>query len=233
MTVFMPMTVSASMIANYPFDLRADFATVGQTAWSYNVLVTHPTVNARSVPELVALLKARPGKFSYASGSVGTPAHVIAELFKVQTGTFAIHVPYNQFGQAISDLVGGQHQFMFVAIPPVVQFIEQGRLRALAVTGPQRVQSLPQIATMAELGYKDLVVRDWQGFAVKSGTPRDIISRLNASVGVALSDGEVNLALAKLGVDPAGGPPEQFAELIGNELMRWAELVKRQGLKLP
>ena len=122
---------------------------------------------------------------------------------------------------------------MFVAISPVVHFIEQGRLRALAVTGPQRVQSLPQIATMAELGYKDLVVRDWQGFAVKSGTPRDIISRLNASVGVALSDGEVNLALAKLGVDPAGGPPEQFAELIGNELMRWAELVKRQGLKLP
>jgi tripartite-type tricarboxylate transporter receptor subunit TctC len=231
MTVFMPMSVAPSMIAKVPFDLRKDFAPVGQTAWSYNVLVTHPSVPARTAAELIALLKAQPGKLSYATGGLGTPAHMTGELFKVETKTFATHVPYNQFGQAISDLVGGTHQFMFAASAPVVPFIEQGRLRALAVTGPQRIAVLPQVPTLLELGFKDLVIRDWQGLMVKAGTPSDIIARLNVAIAVALADNDVKQALAKLGVDPAGGPPDQLGALINSEMIRWAEVVKRQGLK--
>jgi len=231
MTVFMPMSVAPFMIAKVPFDLRKDFAPVGQTAWSYNVLVTHPSVPVRTTAELIALLKSQPGKLSYATGGLGTPAHMTGELFKIETKTFATHVPYNQFGQAISDLVGGTHQFMFAASAPVVPFIEQGRLRALAVTGPQRIAVLPQVPTLLELGFKDLVIRDWQGLMVKAGTPPDIIARLNAAIAVALADNDVKQALAKLGVDPAGGTPEQLGALINSEMTRWAEVVKRQGLK--
>jgi tripartite-type tricarboxylate transporter receptor subunit TctC len=232
MTVFMPMSVAPSILTKPPpFDLRKDFAPVGQTAWSYNVLVVHPTVSARTAAELIALLKAQPGKLSYATGGLGTPAHMTGELFKIETKAYAVHVPYNQFGQAISDLIGGTHQFMFAASAPVLPFIEQGRLRALAVTGSKRMAALPQVPTLLELGFKDLVVRDWQGLMVRAGTPPDIIARLNASIGVALADPAVQQALSKLGVDPAGGTPAQLGALVDSEITRWSKVVKLQGLK--
>lgn len=232
MTVFMPMTVAPSLIARMPFDLQKDFVPVGQMVWSYNVLVTHPSVPAKSMAELVQLLKAQPGKMSYATGGIGTPAHMTGELFKIETKTFAIHVPYNQFGQAISDLIGGTHQFMFAASAPVLPFIQQGRLNALAVTGAQRMPVLPNVPTLAELGYKDMVVRDWQGLMVKAGTPPEIVTKLNAAIAVALADPEVKQSLAKLGVDPAGGSAAQLGALVSEESSRWAGVVKKQGLKI-
>ena len=231
MTLFMPITVAPAIQDKMPYDLRRDFAPVAQTAWSYNVLVTHPSVPANSVSELISLLKANPGKFSYATGGLGTPAHISGELFKMQNKVFALHVPYNQFGQALTDLVGGSHQFMFAATAPVLQFIAQGRLKPLAVTSPQRIASMPQVPTMVELGYKDMVVRDWQGFAAKTGTPPEIIARLNKSVAVAMADPDVIKTLAAIGVDPATGSPGDFAALINSELSRWATVAKAQGLK--
>ncbi len=231
MTVFMPMAVAPSMLAKVPFDLQKDFAPVGQMVWSYNVLVAHPSVPAKTTADLVKLLKAQPGKLSYATGGLGTPAHMTGELFKIQTKTFAVHVPYNQFGQAISDLIGGTHQFMFGASAPVLPFIQQGRLNALAVTGAQRMSVLPDVPTLAELGYKDMVVRDWQGLMVKAGTPVEIIAKLNAAIAVALADPEVKQSLAKLGVDPAVGTSSQLGALVASETSRWATVVKTQGLK--
>jgi tripartite-type tricarboxylate transporter receptor subunit TctC len=231
MTVFMPMAVAPAMLAKVPFDLQKDFAPVGQMVWSYNVLVSHPSVPAKSAADLVSLLKAQPGKMSYATGGLGTPAHMTGELFKIQTKTFAVHVPYNQFGQAISDLVGGTHQFMFAASAPVLPFIQQGRLNALAVTGAQRMPVLPDVPTLAELGYKDMVVRDWQGLMVKAGTAPEIVAKLNSAIAVALADPEVKLSLARLGVDPAGGSAAQLGALVAAESNRWASVVKTQGLK--
>lgn len=232
LTIMMPMSVGQSIYPNLPFDLRRDFEPVGQTAFSYNVLVVHPSVPAHSVKDLAALLKAQPGKLNFSSGGTGTPAHISGELFKQQSGTDALHVPYNQYPQAIGDLLSGQNQFMFTATPPVMGHIAGGKLRALAVTGPNRIGALKDVPTMIEAGYPDFVVRDWQGLVVKTGAPRGVITRVNAAIATALASHEVTQTFAKLGADPAPGSPESFAKLIGAEVERWGRLARAAGIKL-
>ncbi len=232
LTIMMPMSVGQSIYANVPFDLRKDFEPVGQTAFSYNVLVVHPSVPAHSVKDLAALLQAQSGKLNFSSGGPGTPAHISGELFKQQTGTDALHVPYNQFPQAIGDLLSGQNQFMFAATPPVMGHIASGKLRALAVTGPNRISALKDLPTMIEAGYPDFVVREWQGFVVKAGAPRDVITKVNAAIATALATDEVKQMFVKLGADPAAGSPETFAALIGSEIDRWGKLAKSANIKV-
>ena len=232
LTMMMPMSVGQAIYANVPFDLRRDFEPIGQTAFSYNVLVVHPSVPASSVKDLVALIKSQPGKLSFSSGGPGTPAHVAGELFKQQTGTDSLHVPYHQFPQAIADLLSGQNQFMFVATPPVVGHIGSGRLRALAVTGPDRITVLKDLPTMVEAGYPDFVVRDWQGFVVKTGAPKEVVAKVNAAIATALMTDELKQAFAKIGADPAAGSPEAFGKLIGSEVERWATLAKAANIKV-
>lgn len=230
--IFMPMSVAPSLMATVPYDLRKDFVPIGQMVWSYNALVTHPSVPARSVKELVGLLSARPGTMTYSSGGIGTPAHLAGELFKIETQTSAIGVTYNQFGQAVTDLVGGTHQFMIGATVALLPFVTEGRLRALAVTSPTRLPSLPDVPTFLELGYKDLVIRDWQGLAVRAGTAPEIRDRLRAALANALADAEVVKGMAQVGAVPAGGTAAEFGKLIGDETARWADVVKRQNIKL-
>lgn len=231
LTLMMPMSVGQSIYPNVPFDLGRDFEPVGQTAFSYNVLVLNPAVPAHSVTELAALLQAQPGKLNFSSGGVGTPAHISGELFKLVTRTDALHVPYNQFPQAIADLLGGQNQFMFAATPPVMGHIASGKLRALAVTGPNRIAALKDVPTMVESGYPDFVVREWQGFAVKTGAPREAISKVHAAIETALASSEVRQLFAKLGADPAAGSPEAFANLIRTEIERWGRLAKTANIR--
>lgn len=230
MTLHMPMTVAQSIYANVPFDLRKDFQPIGQMAWSYNVLVVHPSVAAHDVKELQRLLAAQPGKLSFSSGGPGTPAHISGELFKLVTGTDALHVPYNQFPQAIADLIGGQNQFMFAAVAPMVPHIKAGRLRALAVTGPKRVPALPNVPTMAEAGYPDFVVRDWLGLVAKTGTPPEVIAALNAALQKALASEQVRTAFAKLGADAAPGTAQAFGIFVGDEIARWGKVSKQAHL---
>jgi tripartite-type tricarboxylate transporter receptor subunit TctC len=232
LTVMMPMSVGQSVYPNVPFDLSRDFEPVGQTAFSCNVLVVHPSVPAHSVNDLVALLKAQPGRLNYSSGGIGTPAHVSGDLFKQQTGTDALHVPYNQFPQAIGDLLGGQNQFMFAATAPVVGHIASGKLRALAVTSPSRIDALKDVPTMIESGYPDFVVRDWQGFAARSGTPREIVARVNAAIATAVATDKVRHMFTKLGADPAAGSPEAFATLISAEIERWGKVARSAHIKV-
>jgi tripartite-type tricarboxylate transporter receptor subunit TctC len=232
MTTYMPMSVAQTIYARVPFDLRKDFVSLGQTVWSYNVLVVHPALQVQSPRELVDLLKMQPGKLSFPSGGPGTPAHIAGELFKLQTDTQALHVPYNQFPQAIADLLGGQHQFMFAATPPLIPHIAAGKLRALAVTGPRRIPALKEVPTMIEAGFPDFVVRDWQGIVARAGTPDAVVHKINRAIREAMQAAEVRALLAKLGADAAPGTPEEFAQLIALEIERWAKVAKAAGIRV-
>jgi len=232
MTLHMPMSVAQNIYAGVPFDLRRDFTPIGQVAFSYNVLVVHPSVAARTPQELASLLAAQPGKYSFSSGGPGTPAHIAGALFLLQTHTDALHVPYNQFPQAIADLIAGQNQLMFAAIPPTLGHIRAGKLRALAVTGPDRVGTLKDIPTMVESGYADFVVRDWLGLVARAGTPEPVLATLNGALQKALASQPVQEAFAKLGADAAPGTPQKFEQLIDAEIDRWGRVAREAHIQV-
>src|SRR5262245_63247120 len=163
----LPVTSAPALLAKMPYDLDADFAPLIKVSTSYNVLVVNPSVQAMSVADLVALLKSQPDKLNFSSGGFGTPAHLIGEMFKIQTGARAVHVPYQHFPQAIADLLNGTNHYQFITTLPVVELIAAGKLRALALTGPKRIAALKDVPTVVEQGFPDLVGEDWVGFAVK------------------------------------------------------------------
>ncbi len=228
-----PVAAAPAFLPNMPFRLDADFAPVVKVSVSYNVLVVNPAVPARSVAEFVALLKREPDKWNYLSGGFGTPAHLVGELFKLQTGIRATHVPYQQFPQAIGDLLAGGNHYMFITMLPVVDLIKSGKLRALAVTGPERVPALPDVPSIAEAGYPALVTEDWVGLAVKAGTPATAVAQLNAAVNKALAKPSVRDAFAKLGAKPAGGSADEYGAFVKSQLAYWAKIVKDSGIKMP
>jgi tripartite-type tricarboxylate transporter receptor subunit TctC len=198
-----PSVAAPALVPNISYRLDTDFEPVIKASVSYNVLVVNPSVPAKSVTELVELLKSQPDKLTFSSGGFGTPAHLIGEQFQLQTGVRAQHVPYQQLPQSIGDLLNGTNQYMFVTILPVVDLIKTGKLRALAVTAPKRVPVLSDIPTIVEAGFPTLVVEDWTGFAVKRGTPKDVVVQLNAAINKAIAKPSVRDALAKLGAEPA------------------------------
>ncbi len=228
----MPVTAAPAFLPKMPFQLETDFAPVIKISTSYNVLVVNPSVPAKSVSDLVKLVKSQPDKLNFSSGGFGTPAHLIGEMFKLETETRATHVPYNKFPQAIGDLLRGTNQFMFITTLPVVDLITSGKLRALAVTGPKRIAALADVPTIVEQGFPNLVVEDWVGFAVKSGTPKEAIDRLNAAINKALSKPKVREALARVGAEPAGGTPTAYGDLLKAHVAHWAKVVKDSGIKL-
>jgi tripartite-type tricarboxylate transporter receptor subunit TctC len=228
-----PVSAAPALLPNIPFRLDADFAPVIKVSTSYNVLVVNPSVPAKSVAELVAFLKSQPDKHNFSSGGFGTPAHLIGEMFKLQTGVRAAHVPYQQFPQAIADLLNGTNQYMFVTTLPVVDLVATGKLRALAVTGPKRVAALKDVPTIVEQGFPDLAVEDWIGLTVKAGTPDEIVLKLNQAINGVLARPKVREALAKLGAEPAGGSPSEFGRLLNTQIAHWGRVVKEAGIKMP
>jgi len=231
LTLYMGMAITPSIFRHVTFDLRRDFAPVGQTLFSYNVLVTNPKLPARNVNELMALVQSRPGHYNFASGGIGSPAHLAGELFAQKAGTRLTHVPYLTFPQAIGDLLGGQVEMMFAATAPVIGHIESGKLRALAVTGTRRVAALRNVPTLAEAGLPDFSLRDWQGILVKAGTPPEVIERLNAAIRKALASDEVRQSFAQLGADPAPGSPAEFATLIAQDVDNLGRLAKSANIR--
>jgi tripartite-type tricarboxylate transporter receptor subunit TctC len=223
---------AAPALMSMPFHLSADFSPVIKTAVSCSVLVVSPSVPARSVTEFIALLKAHPDEMTFSSGVFGTPAHLIGELFKLEAGVRARHVPYVQLSQAIADLLNGTNQYQFITVMPVIDLINSGKLHALAVTSSKRVPAVKDVPTIVEEGLPALVEEDWNGLAVKRGTPPDVIARLNQAVNTALARPSLRDALSKLGSEPAGGTPVEFDDLVKSQLAYWGKVVKDSRIKI-
>lgn len=216
--------------AKLPFDPIRDFAPVIMIANQPNVLVVHPSVPAKNVSELVALAKAQPGKLNYASSGLGTSNHMAAEMFIVKTGVKIVQVPYKGGAPAVNDLLGGQVEMMFETAPTVIQHIKSGKLRGLAVTTTQRSGMLPDVPTMDEAGVTGFDFRGWIGLVAPAGTLTEIVQKLNAEVQKALG-GDLRRRLQEVGLDVAGGTPEQFATFLRDDIAKYETLVKASGMQ--
>ena len=194
-----------------------------------NILVVHPSVNAKTVKELTALAKSQPGKLNVASSGNGTSIHLSAELYKLMAGVDIVHVPYKGSSPAVADLLGGQVQMMFDNLPVSLPHVKAGKLRALAVTSLTRSAALPDVPTMDEEGYKGFDATSWFGLLAPAGTPKDIIAKVNSASVKAIAAPEMRERLAAQGADPVGNTPEQFAAFIQAEVVKWAKVVKDSG----
>jgi tripartite-type tricarboxylate transporter receptor subunit TctC len=225
-------SAAPALLRNISFRLDTDFTPVIKLMTAHHLLVVTPSVPARSMAELVALLKGQPDKFTFSSGGFGTPAHLTGELFKLQTGVRVVHVPYRGLSQAIPDLLNGTNHYQFITPLPVLDLIATGKLRALAVTAPKRMPALKDVPTVVEEGFPDLTIQDWVGFVVKSGTPDAIVTRLNEATNKALAKPNVREALAKMAAEPAGGSPAEFGVHIKSQIALWSKVVKDSGIKI-
>jgi tripartite-type tricarboxylate transporter receptor subunit TctC len=233
LTMSLPITVTPSLLPKAGIRPDADFDPVIKISRSYTVLVTTPSMPVKSLSELVDLLKAKPGKFNFSSAGFGTPSHLIGEMFALQAGIRATHVPYQQFPQAIADLISGNVQYMFVTTLPVIDLIATGKLRALAVTAPTRIAALRDVPSVIEAGFPDLVTADWIGFAAKRGTPAEITSQLNTAINRVLAESKVRDSLEKIGAVPVGGTAAEFGREIRADISRWEKIIKDADIKLP
>jgi tripartite-type tricarboxylate transporter receptor subunit TctC len=215
---------------NLSYNPVRDFAPVSLVATSSFILAVNPGVAAKSVQELIALAKASPGKLNYASAGTGSSLHMAAELFKYATGTDMLHVPYKGTGPAMTDLIGGRVQLIFSTMPPALPHIKAGRLRALGVTTAKRAAAAPEVPTIAESGVKGFNVANWQGILVPIKTPGAIVRKLNRDVLATLKLPGMSEALAKQGLESAGGTPEEFGALIKAEIAKYTQVVKAAGI---
>jgi tripartite-type tricarboxylate transporter receptor subunit TctC len=230
--IALPNTAFPALHPNIGFRLDADFAPVIKLTSAHHVLVVNPTVPAKSLPELVALLKRQSDKLTFSSGGFGTPAHLTGELFKLQTGVRVAHVPYQSAAHMIADLINGTNHYQFITPLPVLDLIAAGKLRALAVTGLKRMPALKDVPTVVEAGFPELVIQDWVGLVVKAGTPDAIVTRLNEAINKALAKPAVREAFAKIAAEPAGGSPAELGALIKSQIAHWGKVVKDAGIKV-
>ena len=223
--------INPSLYKELPYDAVTSFAPVIKLADLTLVLVVNPALPVRSVGELVALAKARPGELHYASSGVGQSLHLAGEMFKSMAGVDIVHVPYKGSAPARTDLLAGQVEMMFESAIGVVPFVQGGRLRALGVSGARRSPALPEVPTLSEAGVPGFEASGWLGILAPAGTPVAIVRRLNAEVSAVLGLPDVNAQLAGSGAEVATGSPEQFASFIADEIAKWAKIVRATGLK--
>jgi tripartite-type tricarboxylate transporter receptor subunit TctC len=225
-------TLNPIMAKTKLFDPIKDFAPVSLLATIPNVLVVHPSLGVNNVQELIALLKKEPGKHSYASSGNGTPLHVSGELFKRMTGTDMVHVPYRGGGPAMNDLVGGQIKIMFDNLPPSVQHIRAGTIKALGVTVKKRVEGFENIPTIAEQGLPDYETYSWNGFLAPAATPAAVIERLNAEANKAIADTTVKARLKDISALTVGSTPAELAAFIDRELKAWEPVIRGANITI-
>jgi tripartite-type tricarboxylate transporter receptor subunit TctC len=226
------LAVNPTLYSNVGYDPRKDFAPVGLIATSALVLLIHPGVEANSVPELIGLARKEPGKLNYASAGPGSGIHLAAELFASMAGVKLTHVPYKGSGPALNDLLGGHVQIYFSSLPPAVGMRAEGKVRALAVTGPQRSHVFPDLPTVAEAALPDYEAVLHYGIAAPAGTPRPVVDKLNGALRAALASAETKSVLVASGADPMPSTPEEYAVDIDREETRWSRIVRQIGVKL-
>jgi len=225
------LAVNPSLYPKLPYNPVKDFAPVAWVARVPNVLVVNPNVPAKSVQELVALAKSKPGQLSYGSGGNGSAANLATEYFKMQTETAILHIPYRGTAPAVTDLMGGQIQMLFTGAPAVMGQVKNGQLRALAVSSPKRLDALPDLPTVAEAGYKNFEADQWYGVVAPAGTPRDIVLKLNQQINLALNSAELKKRLTTEGAVATPDTPEAFGKLIAQEIERWRPVITSGRVK--
>jgi len=224
--------INPSLLSALPYDTLKDFAPISLIALSPLVLCVHPQLPVKSVKELVALARSRPGKLHFGSAGNGTAVHLAGEQFRSVTGTDIVHVPYKGSGQAITDLLGGQIEMAFSVQSSVKQHLATRRLRALAITTPKRTAVLPEVMTFTEAGYPGVDAKSINGLIGPAGTPRDYIARVHRAVTKALRQREFQDKLMELGFEQVGNTPEEFAAYIRTEIDKWGRVVKASGAKV-
>ena len=219
-------TIASSVYKKLPYDFQKDLAPVTEIALVPNVLVVQASTPARSVAELVALLKAQPGKHNFGSNGNGTAQHLIGTQFQQMTGTDFSHIPYKGSGPLATDLLGGQITMSFDTVTPVLPHIKAGKLRALAVTTARRSPALPEVPTLDEAGLKGFDIGTWFGVLAPAATPKDILARLNSEMTKIIKSPDFRKRMDEIGAEPVGGSAEQLSALIRSETDKFARLVK-------
>ena len=225
------MAINQFLYRKLPFDPEKDFAPVTQVGSLPLILVVHPSIPAKNVRELIAVAKARPGQLNYGSSGVGTATHMTTELFKTMAGIDLVHIPYKGSGQVMGDVIGGQLALIFDQIVSSLPHVQGGKLRMLAITSAKRFPSLPDLPTVAESGVPGYESISWAGVAVPAGTPKEIVARLHAEIVKVLAMPDIRERFLRDGIETVGSTPEQFAEHIRRERIKWAKVVRDSGAK--
>jgi tripartite-type tricarboxylate transporter receptor subunit TctC len=223
---------NSALYKKMQYDPQKDFAPITLIARFPLLLVANPNAGFKNAKDLIEQVKRSPGKYNYASVGPGSPHHLAMEMIKQKTGAFIVHIPYRGAGPAVQDLLAGQVPMMVLDLATALPHIKTGKLTALAVASGNRLPSQPDVPTLKEIGLGDVEMYAWQGMAVPAGTPKEIVSRLNAEVTKAIAAPDVVKRLTELGVDPLSGTPEQMADYIKSETARWHALIKERRLTL-
>jgi tripartite-type tricarboxylate transporter receptor subunit TctC len=224
-------TINTTLSKNLPFDFAKDFAPIALTVALPNILVVHPSIGVDSVADLIRLAKSKPEQIFFGSSGVGTSPHLSGELFNEMAGLKLVHVPYPGSAQAVTDLLAGRVQVMFSPASTVLPHVADGKLKALASTQLKRTTAAPDLPTMTEAGLAGFDTSVWFGLLAPSGTPPEVVAKLNHAVNDALSAGEVPALLKAQGMEPLGGTPEAFARTIASETEKWARVINAAGLQ--
>jgi tripartite-type tricarboxylate transporter receptor subunit TctC len=224
--------LSPSLYSKLGFDPIKDFSPVAQVASATNLVVVNPSLNVRSITQLIELAQAKPGTINYGSGGVGTSGQLAAELLKLTANVNIVHVPYKGAAPAVTALLGNEVQVMFAPLPLVLPHVNSGKLQPLAVTGAARSRAVPNVPTIAEVAIPGFDVTSWFGILAPASTPQAIVSRLNADTGKALQSADVQEKMAGQGAEPSLRSSDDFGRHIQSEIKKWGEVIKRAGITM-
>jgi tripartite-type tricarboxylate transporter receptor subunit TctC len=225
------LTIAPSLYSKLPYDPAKDYAPISVLATVPNILITAPTVPAKTLRDLITLAKVRPGTLNFASPGNGSGAHLAGELFKNMAGIDIVHVPFNGVGPAMTAVLAGDVQLFFAQSSAALQYINTGKVTALGVASAKRMTTAPELPTLAEAGLPNFEVTSWYGLVAPAGTPPAIVERLNNEIVKALASPDVREKLAGLGAEPVGNSPSEFAAMQKSEAARWAKLAKEASLR--